>query len=247
MKRISILLIIPTILWLAGCVQPNNPTDIPEVEATMLPSLPIQEYFPLKKGAYWVYEGPVKWTVPNSADVVEDIINWKMEVTRVIERNNIIGYEMSGAPWDLAWYEEGKKPGEYGIIQAGGNYYRTSLDTVLRLYNEDDSLNALVDENEIFLDVPLIQGKKFCDTFSLTRSDGRYCWNVGKANLVDVTGIKGLDPSGSFFEYPIYQGTMPDSSAFGFIPGVGISGYQYRHHGTVSEVDIHLIAYFPGE
>ena len=48
-------------------------------------------------------------------------------------------------------------------------------------------------------------------------------------------------------ESPIYQGTMPDSSSFGFIPGVGISGYAYRHHGTISEVDVHLIEFHPGE
>ena len=247
MRRFCTILFILSTLCLSGCLRKTSSPAKPEVQPTILPSQSIQDYFPLKAGAYWVYQGPVKWTVMNSADVAEETLTWKMEVKRVVARNNIIGYEMSGAPWDLAWYEEGKEPGEYGIIQAGGNFYRTSLDTVLRLYNEDDNLNALVQEDEIFLDTPLVSGKKFCDTFSLTRSDGMYCWNVGEAKQISTENMIGLDPLGLFYEFPIYQGTMPDSSSFGFIPGVGIAGYAYHHHGTVSEVDVDLIEFHPGE
>jgi hypothetical protein len=194
-----------------------------------------------------MYQGDIKWTRPNSADVVEQEITWKMEVERVFQRNAIVGYEMSGAPWDLAWYEAGKEPSKYGIIQAGGNFYRVPVETVIRLMNEEDSLFGLVDENDLFLDIPLTAGKKFCEAISIARPDNMYCWNVFEATPLDGSKIKGVDPSQELWEYPIANGTMPDSSLIYFVPGVGISGYFYRHHGTIAESDVHLVEYSPGE
>jgi hypothetical protein len=246
MNRLLIVSVIFTVV-LSACSTPGNPPTIPGVQPTMYPSPSIEDYFPLRKGAYWIYEGNVRWTVINSADVEENVVTWKMEVQRVFQRNNIVGYEMLGAPWDLAWYEGGKQPSEYGIIQAGGNFYRTSIDTVGRLMDESDVLRALVNENQVFLDVPLIQGKKFCDTFSLARSDGMYCWSVGKEIQLDEVSIKGVNPSYKLIEYPIYNGTMPDHSIIHFIPGVGVSHYEYHHHGTVSDVEVDLIEYYPGD
>jgi len=228
-----------------------SPTKQPSIETSaqpaLYPSLSIQDYFPLKEGAYWIYKGNVRWTVINSSEVAEQEITWKMEVKRVIQRNDIFGYEMLGAPWDLAWYEQGKEPSEYGIIQAGGNFYRTSIEAVRRLEDENDFLGDLVNEYDIFLDVPLISGKKFCDLDSLTRSDGMYCWVVGDAIQGNVKDIKGLASSDALFEFPIYNGTNPDHSIMHFIPGVGISGYEYHHHGTVSDVEVRLIKCYSGE
>jgi hypothetical protein len=247
MKKSMLLIFVVLAVVLPSCSLSEKTPTMPVVQSTMYPSPSILEYFPLKQDAYWIYEGNVKWTAPNSADVEEKKITWKMEVKRVFQRNNIIGYEMLGAPWDLAWYEKGKEPSEYGIIQAGGNFYRTSLETVWRLMDETDVLRALVEEDEIFLDIPLIPGKKFCDTFSLSRADGMYCWTVGDANQADAENIKGVDKSNALIEFPIYNQTMPDHSIIQFIPGVGISRYVYQHHGTISDVDVWLVEYYPGK
>jgi hypothetical protein len=217
------------------------------IQPTMSPSQNILDYFPLKRGAYWVYQGPVKWTKVNSAEIVEEEITWKMEVERVFQRNAIVGYEMVGAPWDLAWYESGKEQSKYGIIQAGGQFYTVAYEAVIRLMNEEDNLFGLVDENDLLLDVPLANGKKFCDTVSMTRPDNMYCWNVGEVRPFDSSNSKGVDPSRELWEYFIFQQTMPDASMMFFVPGVGISHYSYHHNGTVSEVDVHLIEYYPGE
>jgi hypothetical protein len=179
--------------------------------------------------------------------IIKEEITWKMEVERAFQRNTIVGYEMVGAPWDLAWYEAGKERSKYGIIQAGGKFYRVPSETVIRLLNEDDNLFGLIDENDIFLDTPLVDGKKFCDTISMARPDNMYCWNVGEARLFDSSSTKGIEASKELWEYPIANGTLPDASMLYFVPGVGISGYFYRHHGTVSEVDVHLIEYSPGK
>lgn len=244
-KRLLISFVL--VVLISACTLPGGMPTSPPVQPA--PSQPQNnsDYFPLKKDAYWVYQGMVKWTKSNSTDVAEEEITWKMEVKQVLQRNDIVGYEMLGAPWDLAWYESGKAQSQYGIIQVGGKFYRVSLEAVLRLMNGADDLSGLMNENDIFLDTPLASGKKFCGPAYLTRSDNMYCWNVGEEKPFDPNNIKGIVPSKELWEYPIVNQTMPDVSTMYFVPGVGISHYFYRHHGTVSEVDVHLIEYYPGE
>jgi hypothetical protein len=183
----------------------------------------------------------------NSSEIAEQEITWKMEVRRVFQRNTITGYEMKGAPWDLAWYEDGKEPSQYGIVQAGGKFYRVPYETVIRLLNKDDNLLGLVDENDLFLDTPLGNGKKFCDAISMTRPDNMYCWNVGESQPFGAGTVNGIDPSQNLWEFRIVNQTMPDVSILSFVPTLGISHYYYHHNGTVSEVDVRLIEYHPGE
>jgi hypothetical protein len=113
MKKTNALFICSILIFiLSSCSTLEVSPKIPVEQSTISPSPSIMEYFPLQKGAYWVYEGTVKWTISNSSDVTEKEIIWKMEVKKVFQRSGVIGYEMLGAPWDLAWYEEGKEPSE---------------------------------------------------------------------------------------------------------------------------------------
>jgi hypothetical protein len=227
---------------LSSCSTTDTLPKTPVVPSTEHPSLSIMEYFPLQEGAYWVYEGTVKWTKINPSEVAENEITWKMEVKQVIQRNGVIGYEMQGAPWDLAWYEDGKEPSEYGIIQTGGKFYQTPIETIQRLTDESDVLLGLVNEDQIFLEIPLIAGKKFCNTDSIARPDTMYCWNVLEEKQVELN-VKGIDAEGTITEFTIARNTGPDYTLFSFVPRVGISRYQYIHHGTVSEADVRLVEF----
>lgn len=247
MPKRLLLFSLVVVTLVSSCSQLGGTQPLLPVQPTISPSQSILDYFPLKKGSYWVYQGMVKWTKINSSEVIEEEIIWKMEVDRVFQRNTVVGYEMIGAPWDLAWYEAGKEPSRYGIIQAGGQFYRVPVETVIRLMNEEDNLFGLVDQNDLLLDAPLTSGKKFCDTISITRPDNMYCWNVGEPVVFDPGNIKGIDVASQLWEYPIVNGTMPDASRMCFVPGIGISCYSYVHHGTVSEVDVHLTEYYPGD
>lgn len=244
-KRLLISFIL--VMLISACSLPGGmPTSLP-VQPAAVQSQNSSDYFPLKKGAYWVYQGPVRWIKAGSTDVLEEEITWKMEVVQVIHRNDITGYEVQGAPWDLIWYQPGKEQSKHGFIQMGGKIYSVPLETVLRLLNEGDDLANLVTENNVFLDLPLEKGKKFCDPASLARSDNMYCSIVGESTPFDAGHIKGVAPSTALLEYPIVYQTMPDVSWTYFVPGVGISHYFYHHNGTVSEVDVHLIEYSPRE
>jgi hypothetical protein len=75
-----ILFIVVTILLLVAACSPE-----PRTAAITQPTeIPITaDYFPLKPGTYWVYEGTVMWTV--GTEVKEKIITWRMEVVEAIE------------------------------------------------------------------------------------------------------------------------------------------------------------------
>lgn len=203
--------------------------------------------FPLEKGSVWVYQGTVAWTLMDgSNEVREDTLTWEMEVIDVIERGDIVGYAMRGHPGDLTWYEEGKEPSEYAIIEVKpGRYYRTELDLLDRLRDDDDLLYELVDDLALFLDLPLASGQRFCPAEQLTRTDYMYCWLVMSVEPADLTGIDGAPPLESPLEYTLIFRTNPDHTIWKFVPGVGITHYVYSHHGTVSEVDVRLIEYHP--
>ena len=80
-------------------------------------------YFPLKKGTYWIYRGETKFLVPrkNAAgdekqkgvanEEKSEVLTWKMEVIDTLERPNVFAALIKGGPWDLAWYEPGKARG----------------------------------------------------------------------------------------------------------------------------------------
>ncbi len=246
-RRIILFLSMLSLYLNSSCTSQKE--TISFIQPTAYPSAQIADYFPLATGAYWVYEGTIKWTRPNSTAnaIVEQTIQWKMEVVRKIEDNDIIGYEMKGAPWDLAWYEEGQVPSKYSIIKVGTNrFYKADENAAIRLLNPDDVLIDLVRPTDLLLEIPLVTGERFCDDLSITRPDGMYCWKVGKITQPDLKNVKGINTSVPLDEYPISQATGPDFSEFTFVPGVGITRYTYMHHGTVAECDIKLIEFHPG-
>lgn len=248
-KRYSKMFTISIAFLLAACSISRQPVTGQEVQKAPSPSPEKSTSFPLARGSYWVYEGRVKGHFNSSGSskgVEERDMVWRMEVVQVYQRDAITGYEMKGAPWDLAWYVDGDEPSIYAFIQIEEKYYKTSFDTLKRLIDEKDDLLNLVSGNEIFLGFPLTSGGKFCDSVSMTRADGRYCWVVGDGNQFDASSVAGIDLPGTLMEYPVYNYTNPDHSGIYFVPGVGITRYVYVHHGTVSEVDVKLTEYHPG-
>jgi hypothetical protein len=216
-------------------VQPNTHPDASEAD-----------YFPLSKGAYWIYEGNVRWQI--AKDMFERTIQWKMEVIDIVRRTETTGFKMQGAPWDLAWYEDGKKPSEYSFIKAGSSrFYEGSIKDYERMLDKNDFLTDLVKEYQLLLDIPLIDGEKFCDTASITRDDTFHCWHVSGGTQIQLPNVKGIEGVNLMTEFIVAQSTLSDFSMFHFVPGIGITQYRYVHHGTVSEADITLIEYHSGK
>ena len=145
---------------------------------------------------------------------------------------------------DLAWYQEGRQPTEYVIFQIGPNrFYRVDdIKAFLRLKDNADFLQNLVMDNQLVFDFPLMVGKKFCGADAITRPDSLYCWFVdGETRF--RRPVQGVQPSSSRSEFSLRFVTNPDDVHILFVPGIGITRYEYRHHGTPSAVDAELIEY----
>jgi hypothetical protein len=231
---------------MSSCVSEVK-VSTPTAQPTPTPQLVELEWdiFPLAKGAYWVYEGPVRWQ--EGVEVREKHFTWKMEVVETMERGPVKGYLLKGHPYDLTWYEPGREPEPHVIIQVGPKYYDSDLEAWERLKDEEDYLVDLVHESQIFLDLPLWPEKFFGDTAQFTRSDFMYYWLVEEEQTVQLKEIKGIPASEEWTQYTLSLRTLPDHEILEFVPGLGITHYVYGHHGTVSNVDVRLVEYHPGQ
>jgi hypothetical protein len=236
MKRLVFLTAL-ILFSLSSCVGiPQTGAGNPESQET--PGIG-QAVFPLIPGTCWTYEGTVKWTAGDQ--VKEKAVRWQMEVLNTIVRGDVTGYHMRGHPRELAWYVEGQEPGEYAILRVGSDrFYYGSVGSYQRLKDENDDLSGLIREEDLFLSLPLDEGKRFCETEQILREDGMYCWLTGKGEPIQMKNVAGLTMAAPLMEYPVLKSTGPDQMVVGFTPGIGITTFSYIHHGTVAEVNLTL-------
>jgi hypothetical protein len=206
--------------------------------------------FPLVPGSYWIYEGMTQWMSPNSGQVNQTPITWKMEVVDTLERGPLKIAILKGYPADVAWYSEGKERGDHLIIEVSpGKFYLVSEErarlVLQRLTDEADVLVNLLEDLELLLDLPLIPGKVFGPSAQITRLDGGYRWNVETSEQVGLE-VQGISSRDSHTQYHLTFRTAPDMMNIYFVPGIGITRYQYQHNGAIAETDLKLIEYYPG-
>ena len=73
-----------------------------------------------------------------------------------------------------------------------------------------------------------------------------YGKNVQSAMKIKLNDIKGLSSHPTTTEYELRFYTNPDHEIVKFADGVGITGFQYVHHGTISETNLRLIEFHKG-
>lgn len=217
-------------------------------EEKALPAPPVDP-FPMEKGTTWIYQGNVKWTgIPDK--IFDKNMTWKMEVLETLKRDHLQAAFIKGHPSDLAWYEEGLKPGEYLIIRVGGSKYYIlgqprANEAMKRLKSMDDFLGNLVSEQDLFLEYPIKKGDVFGEAVQLTRPDMFYYWFVESVQKIRPEGIKGLSHEKEVEKYTLTFQSVPDHQIIDFIPGVGISSFTYVHHGSISEAHMQLVEFNP--
>jgi hypothetical protein len=206
-----------------------------------------EEGYPLSKGNFWVYKGKASWTTEGTK-VVERIATIRMEVIDVIKRDHLLAAVMKGDFGDYA-ADKATDMTNHLILRVGATTYfdidseRTSV-ILTKIKDPKVSLYGLLrDEEEQMLDLPLVLGKTYGNAVQLTRKDQYYCWLVTKAEDVDLSSIKALEPIGKKKQYTIRYFTLPGEVFMDFVPGIGITGYRYKHHGTVDEADLKLIEF----
>lgn len=203
----------------------------------------INNAYPLAKGATWKYQAQVKYDA--NGKTLEKSLPWTVTVQDVIERGAVRVYVMNGQLGDLAFYQDGKKPGDSLLVEIVPNrFYTADIEDLKKFQDPDEILAGIVSDEDVVLDFPLVTGKRFCAADYITRSDGEYCWIAGDETIANLQA-KGV-PANALVAYPLTYQTNADHTTIQFVPGLGIAEYHYMHSGTPSQVDAKLTEYIAG-
>ncbi|MEO6054122.1 MAG: hypothetical protein ABIP97_08935 [Chthoniobacterales bacterium] len=210
-------------------------------------------YFPLKKGSVWIYSANVEWVEGDSAkgpppQIKKKDITYKTEVVDTHEGGNVFAARFHGFVTDLAWYTPDKKPGDCLMIQVGTNHCHIIHQDVDKIWNALVSPNGSLRIEELsggnlLFEMPLTVGAHYGDFPNTTR--GMYCWIVEDEKPFSLKTVAGAPKLKHPMEFTIVQRTNPDHEIFGFVPGLGITRFEYSHHGTTSNATAKLIRYIP--
>jgi hypothetical protein len=207
--------------------------------------------YPLMKGNYWIYRNSIHSTKVGGG-IENKICTSKSTVVDVVKRDHLTVAVVKDDQIDCRDEENGK-PSDRLIIRAGATtYFEIIGNRVEEILNKvkapNDSLFGLLREDEEpLLDLPLVLGKMYGDPQSLTRKDQYYCWLVTKVNRVNLSRIKGLKSFRSRKQFTLRYFTLPGELFIDFVPGVGITGSSYKHHGPPDDVYSKLIEFGGGK
>jgi hypothetical protein len=211
----------------------------------------VRHSFPLSPGTFWVYRGLVRsWEEGSTVGKVTPV-TWKMSVVRVVEREGISVAVVNGFPTDLDWSDGHAEPALSILVETpDAKFYLNSEWDAQPVLDQIDNpkypLQELARADDWFLQLPLADGKKFCDEQGMQRPDGRYCWVTGPPHPAALDTVKGLSP-GARTAYEVEYDTNPDDQEIEFVDGVGITSYAYHHHGTIADTDLHITEFHPAE
>jgi hypothetical protein len=169
-----------------------------------------------------------------------------MEIRRFIQHGEVSAAVVSGFPTDLDWSNGKAQPWNSLLVEKSGKFYLLGDDhfaeAVHRLEQPSDPLTGLLQDDDVFLHWPLQKGEKFCDAEGMARPDRRYCWVVQSSRPASLDSATGIPP-GTRTEFVIQYRTNPDHVQFTFVPGIGLSTYEYHHHGTVADTELKLVEF----
>lgn len=207
----------------------------------------LQHPFPMAQGTSWIYKGVVRWTDqtrPEGAN--EKQVTWRCEVRRYVENADVRAALIKGWPSDLDWSDGTTEPKQHLLVESAGGFYLFDDSQAADLFHKletgervsADSLSA----DGLFLKWPLSEHEKFCDPEGMARSDSMYCWFVDSRKSSPTMAIAGVGPAQDE-AYSLIFRTNPDHVQFTFVPGVGITEYEYHHHGTVADTELSLASF----
>jgi hypothetical protein len=201
--------------------------------------------YPMAPGTCWTYQGRVRWT-HDTNQFSEAKITWRTEIRKVVLHGDVVAAVISGFPFELAWGTDETRPSDSLLIESHNQFYLIEgdrfTDALNTLEQQSADVSKLLSEDDMFLVWPLKTGEKYGDASGMARPDTFYCWFVESSSPADLSGISGA-PTGKRDSFSIIYRTMPDHTQLAFAPGVGITKYEYHHHGTVADTELTLVEF----
>src|SRR6266481_3774027 len=210
------------------------------------PEPPLNLFFPLTPGTWWLYRGTVTWSDQQTEKEAHANVTLKMTVEKVVQKPEFTIAILSGFPRDLDWATGEVAAMPWLLIETKRHeVFLNSLPPdfdYAKLEKDSVSLDKLLAEDNLLFRWPLKKGMKFGDAESVRRDDDHYCWVVTTQETKSLTDIKGL-PSRSAEVFLLQYITNPDDTEMEISPGIGILSYQYHHVGTVAETTLTLVEF----
>ncbi len=210
---------------------------IPNID---LEDFPVDEYFPLKKGNYWIYTRKIEYLNDNNelTDLKDEV---KCTVIDEYQYNDSKLYVLEGDPTALPDEYEDANKCRYGYLIVGNKVIEVrgkGFNSILESYKKGvrAEYNDLTDLQTMF-EIPLYNKQKMGDIESLVMFDYQY------SNYVEKIHENKVKKDDSFIDsslYTIHEVTNSGELLTSFIPYTGIVGYSYEHLGTPYKFSVQL-------
>jgi hypothetical protein len=234
MSRLLIALALSISAWASMCAQEQRG--------------PV-EFFPMSVGAYWLYEGTVRWADSASDEPATQQISWKMSANKVIRKKDLVAAIVTGFPADLDFSAGAAIPQPWLILQdARHNFFHVNLGPnydLTKFDAPDPSFTSFMDIDALLFQWPLRKGAKFCNDEDKVREDNMYCWVVSQETTKPEIAVKGAPP-GKIQVFALQYRSLPDDTTMELVPGLGLLSYEYHHHGTVADTELRLVEFHRG-
>lgn len=207
---------------------------------------PAAGFFPFTKGRYWLYDGTVKFM--QGAEVKEQkITGWKSEVVDTVAGKGFKAALLKGSPQDLAWYEEGKERGDVIVVLTRDGTFHDihGGEEVAKKFAEIKAVGTLpaglIDSETILFKTSMKMGDRFGDP-EQTQLGPRYCWVVTDISMAKPDHpVRGAPADKDLTSYTLTFRTNPDHANLIFTRDLGITFYEYVHHGTKGDCEMRLV------
>jgi hypothetical protein len=235
-----------------------------------------QELIPLTAGTYWIYkrtdrecagEGLVdEISMVHKLTVVDTLLQDRTKVALVEDRNlleHLRRKRINDRGTVLEQHDESKhSPAVYTIslVFDSKRYYELILDPSSETPEQKplgawEALKKEVvaghriaepDESELVMKLPADIGSSWAGPEG--RADGWYSWRVEKiAKVQEAAGnIAQFSLPAGTTEYSLAYRSCPGHELRDFVPGIGVTSFEYHHHGTLSEISDRLLEFHSG-
>ena len=201
--------------------------------------------FPGGVGSYWIYKGIAReGSGVDAKDADERKIRWRMTVERVLHREGATAVVVKGFPDDVDWSDNPPAKESMFVLTDDGGFYRISSEdgTLERKFTDPSvTIQGFLKDEDLWFQWPPARGAQPGGGNCPDRSDDMYCWILFDVpRKISLHGVKGA-PSGWETGYTLMYRTNPDHTEVDIVSGVGVTGFEYHHHGTVADIELGLV------
>jgi hypothetical protein len=195
-----------------------------------MPTVAAADLLPFAAGNAWTYEAQVDWTKANSNEVASGVVTWRSRVVEAGKTDAGTVAIVTGLPMQLGFYEPGSVPTYDVLVQDSRGLWIADAGTAEEAASIAANAAAGAQTGEQVLQYPVRLGN--CASRAPGRSDNMYCWLV--ESELECNGLQG---------WRIVYRSLSSYEALDVFPEIGITGYVFRHHGTVANTAAGLISY----